>query len=429
MDKFDVVVVGAGPAGSIAAYLLAKEGLQVLLVERGTFPGSKNVSGGLLYSRIVNEIFPNFWEEAPVERAITAHSIVFLGEDSALALHYTDTGAANSPYNAFSVLRAKFDRWLAEKAEQAGATLIPGITVDGLLVEKGRIAGIKAGPDEIPADVVIDAEGAKSLLAKEAGLRGDFNPKDVSLGLKEVIELPEATINERFNCSPGEGAAFTMVGQSSGVEGGGFLYTNKTTLSLGFVAKISSLKDSQLKAHEIIEEYKSHPFISRLVQGGEVVEYSAQTVHRGGVHLIPQLYGDGILLVGSAAGLVLNNVLTLRGMDLAIASGVAAAKTVLAAKEKGDFSRAALSAYEKTLKENVVYRDLETFKQAYPLLENKRLFETYPDMLCSTMKELFSVDTTPRKKAFGVLREKMKGQVSMIEMAKDLVQVARGIGV
>ena len=428
MDKFDVAIVGAGPAGVTAAYLLAKAGLQVVVVERGQYPGSKNVSGGLIYSKIYHEIFPNFWEEAPVERAIAGHSIVFLGDGASTALDFRSEAGVTAPYNAFSVLRARFDPWLAEQAEAAGAMIIPGYRVDELLLEDGRVWGLKAGDDELPADVVIVAEGTRSQLLKKAGLREDFNAKDVSLGVKEIIALPAETITNRFQCaSAEEGAAYTLVGHTAGIEGGGFLYTNKDTLSLGVVVKINSLYHSKRQPHEVLDEFKAHPLITRLIRGGEVVEYSAQTVHRGGFHLIPQLYGNGYVVAGSAARLLLNNVMTLRGMDVAVASAAAAAKAIIAAKEKGDFSAASLSAYEQYFKESSVYQDMSTFQRTYPLLENKRLFNVYPDFVCSIMEDMFSVQTEPARNLYQSLRKNMAGQVSWLDMLKDAYQIGRGI--
>ena len=427
MDKFDVAIVGAGPAGSTAAYILAKAGLQVVVVERGQAPGKKNVSGGLAFSQIFNEIFPNFWEEAPVERAIRGHGLIFLGDGASTTLDFRSDEAVSPPYNAFSVLRAKFDPWLANQAEEAGAMILPGYTVDELLLKDGKVCGVKAGEDELPADVVIVAEGTRSQLLRKAGLREGFHAKDVSLGVKEIIQLSEEIINERFQCRPGEGVAYTTVGQTAGVDGGGFLYTNKDTISLGVVVKIESLYKSGKQPHEVLDALKSHPLIERMISGGKVVEYSAQTVHRGGFHLIPQLYGDGYLVAGSAARLLLNNVMTLRGMDLAIASAASAAKAVLAAKEKGDFSSASLSAYEQFFKETSVYKDIETFKGTYPLMENKRLFNVYPDLICGVMDDMFSVKTTPGKKAFQALRDNMGDDVSFMDLAKDMFQIGKGI--
>ncbi len=427
MEKFDVIVVGAGPAGATAGYLLAQAGLNVLIVERGQAPGSKNVSGGLIYSRLVAQIFPEFWNSAPVERAITAHQLVMLSQTASTALDFRSQESAQPPYNAFSVLRARFDPWLAAQAEEAGAALISGVTVDALLVENGRVVGIQAGPDQIGADVVVIAEGTRSLLLKQAGLREDFHPHDVSLGVKEVIALPEKTIEERFLCTPETGMAYTLVGHTCGIEGGGFLYTNKDSLSLGLVVKIDALYQSKKQPHQVLDEFKSHPLVARLIQGGEVVEYSAQTVHRGGFHLMSKLYGDGYVVAGSAARLLLNNIMTLRGMDFAIISAAAAAKAILAGRDKGAYTAATLAEYETNLKQTSIYQDWQTFKATYPLLENKRLFELYPDLACKVMENLFAPSTEPGSKALPALREEMKGKVSMVDLAKDVYQISRGI--
>lgn len=427
MEKFDVIVIGAGPAGSTAGMLLAQAGLNVLMVERGQAPGHKNVSGGLVYSKLAAEVFPEFWNSAPVERAITAHQLVMLSENASAALDFRSPEAGQPPYNAFSVLRARFDPWLAKQAEDAGAALITGVTVDALLVENGKVIGIQAGPDQIGADVVVVAEGTRSLLLKGAGLREEFHPHDVSLGVKEVIALPEKTIEERFQCAPGSGMAYTLVGHTAGIEGGGFLYTNKASLSLGIVVKIDSLYKSKKQPHQVLDEFKSHPLVARLVDGGEVVEYSAQTVHRGGFQLMSKLYGDGYVVAGSAARLLLNNIMTLRGMDFAMLSAAAAAKAVLAAREKGDYSAAALATYETNLKQTSIYQDWQTFKATYPLLENKRLFEVYPDLACSVLEALFAPSTEPGLKALPALRAEMKGKVSMLDLVKDGLQIAKGV--
>lgn len=428
MEKFDAIVVGAGPAGATAAYLLAQAGMQVVVIERGSTPGSKNVSGALAFSQIYSELFPRFWESAPVERAIVGHSIVFLGEQASVTLDYRDLNADHIPHNAYSVLRARFDPWLAQQAEDAGAMLLPGYTVERLLMEDGRVTGIHAGGDDLLADVVVIAEGTRSQLLKAAGLRDDFHAHDVSIGVKEVIALPEEVITDRFQCMTAEeGVAYTTVGHTGGVEGGGFLYTNKDTLSVGVVVKIESLYESKRHPHEVLDEFKAHPFIRRLTRGGEVVEYSAQAIHRGGVHLMPKLYGDGFVVVGSAARLLLNNVMTLRGMDVAVASAASAAKAILSAREQGDFSGTALSAYETGFKQTDVYKDMVTFKETYAMMENKRLFDVYPDLACNVMGDMFSVRERPAQKAYGALRSNMKHDVTLWQMMRDMYQIGRGL--
>src|SRR4249920_3370459 len=167
---FEVIVIGAGVAGCVAAYQLARQGRSVLLIERGEAPGSKNLSGGVLYCRGIEQVFPGFAAEAPVERRITRNYINFINADSSVAIDYQDARLAD-PVNAVTVLRAKLDPWLAGKCEQAGALIMPGVRVDQVLTEGGRVAGVRAGDDELRARVVVAADGVNSFIAKQAGLR------------------------------------------------------------------------------------------------------------------------------------------------------------------------------------------------------------------------------------------------------------------
>ena len=133
-DKFDVIVVGAGPAGITSAYVLAKAGLEVILIERGPYPGSKNIFGGVLYTTVLNRLIPNFWEEAPVERHIKGIEIFLISEVNALSIKVQSEEHNKPPYNnSFTVSRAKFDSWYAQKAEAAGALLINDTVVDDLI--------------------------------------------------------------------------------------------------------------------------------------------------------------------------------------------------------------------------------------------------------------------------------------------------------
>lgn len=429
MEKFDVIVIGAGPAGSTASTVLARAGLNVVLIERGQVPGQKNVSGGLLYSQPIVDIFPNFWETAPVERAIAGHQLVMLSDEASVAVDFRGEKAAKPPYNSFSVLRAKLDPWFAQQAEEAGANLITGVTVDNLLMEDGKVIGIEAGEDQIGADAVLIAEGTRSLLLKKAGLRADYHPHDVSVGVKEIIALPEKTIEDRFLCEPGTGAAYTLVGHTAGIEGGGFIYTNKDSLSVGLVVKMDSLYKSKKHPHEVLDIFKQHPLVAKLVKGGETIEYSAQTVHRGGFHLMDKLYGDGYMVLGSAARLLLNNVLTLRGMDFAIISAVAAANGLLKAREQGDYSAEGLSAYAAELKKTAIYKDWKTFKGAFPIMENERLFGEYPEIAAELLEDMFSAKATPSKKLVPAGLKAIKGKVGIPTLVKDAIEIGKGLAI
>ncbi|MHB8933094.1 MAG: FAD-dependent oxidoreductase, partial [Bellilinea sp.] len=320
-EIFDVIVIGAGVAGSSAAYKLVKAGLQVVLIERGPFPGSKNLSGGVLYGKVLHELIPNYWETAPVERTITNQVVSFLTADSSVNLDFKTEAFNTPPYNGFTVLRSRFDRWLAEQAENAGAMLVPGIKVDGVLKQNGQVVGITAGGEEMLAKVVIAADGANSFIAQQAGLRGTIPARHAGVGVKEVIGLPREVIEERFHLSGNQGAAYNIVGYATrGVPGGGFLYTNQESLSVGLVIHLDALVERQLKPAEIFEDFLAHPMIAPLIKGGKLLEYGAHLVPEGGLAMMPQLAADGLLLVGDAAGLGVNNGFVVRGMDLAIGS-------------------------------------------------------------------------------------------------------------
>jgi len=145
-EKFDAIVVGAGVAGCVAAYVLAKEGLDVLVIERGNYAGSKNMTGGRLYAHSLERVMPGFAEEAPVERLVTREKISFITDDDSVTLDYHTGEAFSAEAASYTVLRGKFDQWLQEKAESEGAQFIPGIRVDRLLQdETGRVTGVQAG--------------------------------------------------------------------------------------------------------------------------------------------------------------------------------------------------------------------------------------------------------------------------------------------
>jgi electron transfer flavoprotein-quinone oxidoreductase len=200
-EEFDAIVVGAGPAGIAAAYTMAKAGLMVAVFERGQYPGAKNVSGGILFASVLNEMIPGFWEQAPVERPVTRRRFAALTAEDEVAVEI-DVGAYERPphNNSFTVLRARFDRWFAAEAEEAGAFVLPETVVDDLIVEGGKVVGVRARREEgeMYARVVILADGALSLLSKKAGLRGDFAPHHMISAVKEIVEFPDGVVADRF---------------------------------------------------------------------------------------------------------------------------------------------------------------------------------------------------------------------------------------
>jgi electron transfer flavoprotein-quinone oxidoreductase len=427
-DRFDAIIVGAGIAGSVAAYQLAKAGLQVALIERGPYPGSKNLSGGVLYGRVLEPLFPNYWETAPVERCITRNVVAFLTGDAHFNIDFK-TQAFQQTHNGYTVLRAKFDRWLAEQAEAAGAMLVTGIKVDNVIKEDGRVVGVVAGEEEMRCDVVIAADGAYSFITQAAGLREKPAAEDTAIGVKELIGLPREVIEERFHLSGDEGAAYAIVGWATrGVPGGGFLYTNRDSLSVGLVAPIAGLVKNRLKSSEMMEAFLQHPMIAPMIKGGRLLEYGAHIVPEGGLNAMPRLHADGILAVGDAAGLGINSGFVVRGMDLAAASAIAAAESVLEAKAKNDFSAAGLASYPHKLDQSYVMADMRTFARAPHFFQNERMYTTYPDLLAGVMSGIYEEEARPKQHLAPLLmktaREK---EISVLNLIQDVIAGMRAL--
>lgn len=415
-DKFQVIIIGAGLAGASAAYRLAKAGLEVMVVEKGSEPGAKNMTGGRLYTHALKKLMPDEWTEAPFEREITREMIMLMTAENSMTV---DSLFPEMNQQSYSVLRAKFDPWLAGKAEEEGAIIIPGTTVDGLIIRDGKVCGIKTGGEEIEADLVISAEGVNALVSERAGLIKKPNPKDICVGLKYVYQLSEEKINDRFNTESGKGAALLSAGDcSKGISGGAFLYTNKESISLGLVVDSIAWKNSKRPLADFAEEFKQHPAIARYIEGGELIEYSAHLIPEGGINSLPQLYSDGFLLTGDAAGFVVNRGFTVRGMDYAILSGIAAADTALAAFEANDFSKSVLSRYEQNLAP--VLNDLRTFKNSHDYIgHTQHVFSTYPEVATNLMKNLYTVDENQTKPVMGVLKQSIKGKLPIFSVIKD----------
>jgi electron transfer flavoprotein-quinone oxidoreductase len=426
VEKFDAIIVGAGLAGLAAAYTLAQEGLEVLVLERGDYAGAKNVTGGRLYLNPIRDMFPDLWKKAPLERFIAREEVAIVAKERSLTMSYCGEELRQEPYQSYSILRAKFDRWLAKQAERKGAMLVTKSRVDDVIIDNGQVVGVIAGGEELHADVVIACDGVLSLVAEKAGLRKPGIPRDFAVGFKEVIELDPTVIEDRFGLNGNEGAARLYMGEvTKGKFGGGFLYTNKESLSLGIVVGIKDLTEGeQVQAPSLLDDFKQRPEVASLIRGGQTVEYSAHVIPEGGLKALTKLYGNGILVAGDAAGLSMNIGVTVRGMEYAMASGYLAAQAVLKARETGQFNASQLAVYELLLKDSFVMKDFQNFKDAPAALDNPRFFTVYPEMVTTMMSELYAVGAGPKERIYPTLKKHLTIR-ELWDMLGDLRKVRK----
>lgn len=432
-ERFDVIVVGAGPAGSAAALVAARAGLKVLLLERGEYPGAKNVSGAAFYgSAILAELIPRWWEQAPVERHLCRRVLAFMTPETSVALDFRTTRFAEPPYNGFAILRPKFDRWFADQAVAAGAFLLNEAVVDDLLWEDDRVVGVRVRREQgdVCADVVIACDGANSFLAKRAGLQREFHAHEISLGVKEVLALDEATIRERFQLSGDEGLAIEYIGAiTDEVCGGAFLYTNRDTLSLGIIGQISSLAEHKCRPYDLLERFKQHPAVAPLVRGGTVREYSAHIIPEAGWKMLPTLSTGGMLVAGDAAAFCFVAGLYLEGINYALQSGLAAGETAIAAHGDRDFSARSLARYHERLRARHVTTDFYQYRHTPAMVNSLRLQNLYPAVIATGAEQLFRVDGGPKRKilpiAIAAIRQ---AKVSPVHLLQDAFNAGRSFG-
>ncbi|GAA3754254.1 electron transfer flavoprotein-quinone oxidoreductase [Spinactinospora alkalitolerans] len=430
MTRFDVVVVGAGPAGSAAAITAARSGASVLLVERGPFPGAKNMYGGVIHGRVLDDLVPDWWERAPVQRWVARRSTMVMTGSQSLSVEYRTDAWSQPPYNGATAYRSEFDSWFAGEAERAGARLVCSTTVTGLLrAPDGTVRGVLTDRDggEVEAGVVVACDGVNSFLAREAGLYPGFSAENFSLGAKEVLALPREEIDKRFGLTGLEGLDIEMLGCTRGIPGGGFLHTNVDTVAVGVVVSTTALAEAKIRPEELIAGVKAHPSIAPYLRGAELKEYSAHLIPEGGYAAMPELAGPGLLVCGDAAGMCLAAGLWLEGVNFAIGSGMAAGEVAARAVRRGDVSEAGLAGYRRRLESDFVLSDHERFRDVPGLVLSERVQRRYPQLVCDAAERLFTVtNPRPKKGVAAVLRETAAAHgVKLRDLARDGWQILR----
>jgi electron-transferring-flavoprotein dehydrogenase len=385
----DVVFVGAGPANLSGALHLArlirehdeavasgkKEGkalgeIEIGVIEKGAYVGAHILSGAVMDPRALSELIPDFVEQgAPLESPVKEDFFLYLTEKRAIRSPVTPPPLMNHGYYIVSLNR--LTAWLGEKCEEAGVNIFPEFPgAEMLYDERDRVIGVRTGDKgidkegkpkanfepgvDLHAKVTVLGEGPRGSLTKQLTQRLNLNdgrePQVYSLGLKELWELPD----DRYPA----GRVTHTLGYPSDVKtyGGGWIYgMQNRILNIGYVTGLD-YRDPLLDPHAEFQRFKQHPFLARLLEGGKMIRYGAKTIAAGGPFAMPQIYADGVLLVGDCAGFL--NSQRLKGIHTAIKSGMLAAEAIFEALLARDFSARQLQRYEQLVEASWVMKEL-----------------------------------------------------------------------
>ena len=381
----DILIIGGGPSGLAASIHLADILKQnnikrrILLVEKGSSIGSHILSGAVIKADVFKTLLPDVdFNEIPFNAKVTSDTTVLMSENGSFKL------PVHVPYmnnkGNYTASLGQICKYLAKKAEEKGVEIYPGFAIDEILYQDGKVIGAKTidtGLDHhghqlenfqegtrIEANLTIFAEGTRGSLAKQLIKKFDLqkgkNEQIYSLGCKELWSIPEG------NIKPGE--IYHTMGYPLNMHefGGGFVYgLNDNKVAVGLVVGLD-YQDPTFDVHDAFQVWKTTPFISNILKGGKLIEYGAKTLPEGGYYAIPKLYVDGALIVGDSAGFL--TMPALKGVHLAITSGMMAAKTAVSALAKDDYSEKVLREYDILIKDSVIYKDMypvRNFRQGF----------------------------------------------------------------
>ncbi len=385
----DILIVGAGPAGLALAYHLAnlvkRDGSvampEVFLMDKGSYVGAHSLSGAVMDPRGLAELIPDFKEKgAPLEAPVSADSFVFLSEQGSVKSPFMPPPLKN--HGNYVISLNKLTGWMAKQVESMGVDIYAGLAGFELLVENGRVTGVQTvdmGLDKdgsprsnfepgsiIKAKVTVLCEGTHGSLTRQAAekipeLRANSIPQSYLTGIKEVWEIPAGRVRA--------GEVIHTVGfpQSSHEYGGGWIYgMTDTMVSTGYCVGLDS-PDPTNDSHGKFQRYKLHPFMRKILNGGTMLHYGAKTVPVGGYYSMPKLVHEGLLICGDAAGML--NARKLKGVHLAIKSGIAAAETLFVAAKTGDYSRQSLDTYARSFDQSWAGRELYAVRNFHSAFE------------------------------------------------------------
>jgi electron transfer flavoprotein-quinone oxidoreductase len=397
MTDFDAVVVGAGRAGTAAAYKLATDGYEVALVERAKEPGMKNVTGGVLYGDVVADLVPEFPDEAPLERHVIEHNIQLLHEDAEVGISYRDLKLRDEPN--YTLLLGKFDRWFVQKAEEVGATFVPQTKVVNVTQKPDRaIVHTDRANGDITCEAVIAADGVNTTVGRKTGIRRTMRNEDMGLSVKQVIDVGRNTINNRFNLDGDEGAAYIYTGYPRGAPTlGYFIYTYESKISVGAVGGLETLRwlgdegygESGTPLYSLLDQFKDRDTLKPLAQGDTVQEYQGILVPEFSYEDLPNRYDNRVCLIGDAAGLVMNKGYTFRGLDYGIKSGMIAAEAVATCEDDGQWNQFG-KRYDRRLENSYVLKDMKQHSKLPEFLKNERMYDAYPGIATETLRSMYA---------------------------------------
>jgi electron-transferring-flavoprotein dehydrogenase len=385
--EVDVLFVGAGPASLVGALHLQKllaagkmDDISIAIIEKGREVHSHALSGAVFIPRAIREVFPDFDKICDIPKApVTKDSVYFLTEKKDFKFPITPPPLRN--HGCYVLSLQNLVAWLGQKVEEAGVNLFPSFPAAELLYENGTVVGVRTrdqGLDkegnpkanyqpgvDIRAKVTVLGEGPRGTLAKtlvaEKRLESGRSPQVYAIGVKEVWEVPKLN-------RAGEVIHTMGYPLDRHTFGGGFIYFMPDNLvSVGLVVGLD-YRDPFLDPHHEFQLFKTHPLVRGILQGGKMISFGAKSIPEGGLYAMPKMFTDGCLLIGDAAGFL--NSMKLKGIHLAMKSGMLAAETIVEALQKNDFTETTLRHYELRFKNSWAYQELRKVRNFHQGFDN-----------------------------------------------------------